>query len=86
MTTIPRESVEFVPVTVTVDGATVTTGVELAVVQDGERPTVWAAPVTLSGQIGVMTGTYAVGTWRVWARVTSNPEVPVVDCGYFRVT
>ena len=82
----PRETVEFQPVTVTVDGVAVTTGVKFAVVTDGARPTTWTDAVTLSGRIGVMVQGLATGNWRVFAQVTSSPEVPVIDCGAFVVT
>jgi hypothetical protein len=82
----PRESVEFQPISITVDGSPVTSNVAVAVVADGARPVTWVTPTTLGGQIGVMVGTYAVGPWRVWAQVTSNPEIPVIDCGDFIIT
>ena len=82
----PRETVEFLPVTVTVDGAAVTTGVTFAVVTLGTRPTTFVAPTTLGGKIGVMVGGYAAGYWQVFAKVVSSPETPVIDCGYFSVT
>ena len=82
----PRETVEFQPVTVTVNGVAVTTGVEFAVAESGSRPVTWAAPATLGGRIGVMVEDLTPGDWTVWARVTSSPEIPVIDCGYFTVT
>ena len=84
--TYPRESVEFQPVQVKVDGEAVTTGVELALALGSARPVDWQTPTTLDGKIGVMVTGLDVGTWHVWARVTSAPETPVIDCGYFRVT
>lgn len=86
MNTYPRETAEFQPVTVTVDGAPVTTGVQFAVVESGARPTSWTTPVTLGGKIGVMVENLDPGTWHVWAQITSDPETPVVDCGEFDVT
>lgn len=82
----PRESVEFQPVTITLNGATITTGVMLCVVPTGSRPVTWVAPVSLSGQIGVMVSALTRGSWTVWAQITSSPEVPVLDCGCFTVT
>lgn len=81
----PRESVEFLPVTVRVDGVTVTTDVEFSVVAAGARPGTFAAPTSLDGSIGVMVTGLDPGTYTVWAQVTSAPETPVVDCGSFRV-
>ncbi len=86
MNTYPRESVEFVAVDVNVDGVAVTTGVEFALTTGQDRPTTWAAPTTLDGKIGVMTGGLATGYWHVWARISSAPETPVIDCGTFQVT
>ena len=82
----PRESVEFIPVTVTVDGASVSAGVEVCVTTRSARPVDWADPVELEGQIGVMTGGQDPGTYTVWARVTDNPEIPVIECGTYRIT
>ena len=82
----PRETIEFQPVTVTVDGVAVTTGVEFCVVSAGARPGTWAAPTTIGGKIGVMITGLAPGMYEVWAQITSNPEIPVIDCGTFSVT
>lgn len=82
----PRETVEFQPVAVTVDGAPVLTGVTFAVVVDGTRPVTFTAATALAGKIGVMVTGMATGHWRVFAKVASSPETPVIDCGYFNVT
>lgn len=79
----PKESVEFQPVTVTVDGVAVTSGVKFSVVAWGSAPGTFSTPTTLGGQIGVMVGTYLPGNWGVWAQVTSSPETPVINCGSF---
>lgn len=83
----PRETVEFQPVTVTVDGVAVTTGVQFAIVnrEAGTRPTTWTAAVALSGEIGVMITGLTPGFWEVYAQITSTPETPVIDCGYIQV-
>jgi hypothetical protein len=82
----PRETVEFQPVVVTVDGATVTTGVTFAVLAPGNRPvTGWAAATTLGGKIGFMITGMAPAIYAVWAKVASSPETPVIYCGTFRV-
>ena len=80
-----RETTEFQPVTVTVDGVSVTTGVTFAVVPSSVRPTVWVAPTTLAGKIGVMVTGMAIGIYDVWAKIASAPETPVIYCGMFRV-
>lgn len=81
MTSYPRETVEFIPVTVTVDGVQVTQGVEFAVVLGQARPTTWAAPTTLDGQIGVLISGLTPGSWVIYARVSASPETPVIKCG-----
>lgn len=85
-TDYPRETVEFQPVTVTVDGTAVTTGVTFAVVAFGTRPVTFAAPTTLGERIGVMVTGLTPGIWQVFAKIVSSPETPVVDCGHFTVS
>lgn len=76
---IPRESIEFVEVDVTVNGAAVVSGVQLAVVLSGVRPATWANPTTLGGKIGYLTPVVAAAaTYEIWAQVTSSPEIPVI--------
>lgn len=82
----PRETVEFLPVTITVDGAPVTTNVELSVVARTARPQTWTTPTTLDGQIGVMVEGYEPATYAVWARITDTPETPVIRAGEFIIT
>lgn len=77
----PRETTEFQPVNVQVDGVEVTTNLDLTIVPNGQRPSVWAAPYALDGKTGVMITGLAPGLYRIWARVTDNPEVVVIDCG-----
>lgn len=84
--TYPRETVEFIPVTVTLDGVAVTDGVEFCVTESNARPVTWVAPVELDDLIGVMTDQQEPDTYTVWARVTDNPEIPVILCGRYRVT
>ena len=79
----PKESVEFQPVTITVDGVAVTSGVKLSVVAYGSAPGTFVNPTVLGSQIGFMVGTYAPGNYGVWAQVTDSPEIPVIDCGPF---
>lgn len=84
----PRESVEFVPVLVTLDNNTITNGIEFSVTLPSARPTdsSWFAATLLAGETGFLTGTYTPGTWKVWARVTDSPEIPVIDCGAFQIS
>jgi len=82
----PRETVEFLFVTVKVGGVEVLTDVTLCVVASGTRPTEFVAPATLNGKIGVLITGLAPAYYAVWAKVTSDPEIPVIDCGSFRVS
>jgi hypothetical protein len=83
----PRETVELVPVVVTVDGVPVTENVQLALTGVyGERPSAWSDPVVAGDDSGVLISALDPGVYRVWAKVTDSPEVPVVECGSFRVT
>ena len=82
----PRETVEFQGVPVTMDGTVVTTNIEYCVVAPGVRPATWVSATTLAGATGFMVSGYAVGTYQVWARITSSPEIAVIDCGTFSVS
>lgn len=82
----PRESVEFQPVKVTRDGLLITTDLEFSIVLDGDRPVTFTPAAIVSGQTGVIVSGFAPGTYRIFARVTTAQEVPVIDCGYFYVT
>ena len=84
----PRESVEFQPILITVDGETITSNVETQITLPGARPSssAWIAAVTLHGDIGLMVEGLNPGTYEVWARVTDSPEIPVIDCGSFAVS
>jgi len=84
----PRESVEFQPILVTLDGVPITTNVEVAVLLPTARPAEsdWLTATTLNGDIGVLIQALSVGTWNVWARITDSPEIPVINCGSFVVS
>lgn len=84
--TFPRETIEFLPVTITVDGAAVTTGIEFSVNPLSTRPTTWSAPYILGLQSGILISGYTAGVYVVWAKVTAAPEAVVVDCGQFTIT
>ena len=82
-----RETYEFLPISVQVNGSAVTTGVEFATVDIASRPTTFGTAVTLGTAIGVMVNGTAlgVGTFQVFAKVTSSPEIPVLNAGTFRI-
>lgn len=81
----PRETVEFQPVSVTRDGAEVTTGLSFAVVKDGDRPVTFSPATVVGGKAGVLVSGLAAGTYRIYARLEAGIEVPVIDCGYFYI-
>ncbi|WP_438354110.1 hypothetical protein [Microbacterium sp. CJ88] len=91
-TSYERETKEHQAVTIlsTVNGepVDVTASVELALLPDRVRPLEadWKTPVTLHGKLGVMLTGLTRGTYRIWYRVTDNPEIVVdkVD-GYVRI-
>lgn len=82
-----RETLEFQPINISVNGSAVTTGVEAAIVELGVRPSTWGTVTTIGTAIGVMVrGTaLGVGTFEVYAKVTDSPEIPVLNCGTFRI-
>lgn len=86
MNEYPRETVEFQPVEVKSNGAEVTIDVMFAITKDGDRPETWTESETLGSGIGVTVAGLAPGDYRVWAKVSSPPETPVIDCGAFRIT
>ena len=85
---LPRESEEWVgPLSVTVSGQVITT-FQVAVVKHGQRPTTWATPDsdprTPFTALGVLVGPATAnvltpGTYRIFVKVTSSPELPVLD-------
>lgn len=84
----PRESVEFQPILITLDGDPVTNAadVEVCITTPSARPSTWIASTSLAGEIGVMVENLSVGTYYVWARITDSPEIPVINCGAFAVS
>ena len=86
MTTFERESVEFLPVTITVDGVVATSNVTFCLTPEGVRPVTFATPASVAGKTGIMVSGLAPGVYRVWAKVTSTPEIPVLNCGYITIS
>jgi hypothetical protein len=82
----PRETVQFQEVVVTQNSLTLTSGLSFAVVKDGERPDVFTPAVSLEGKLGVTLTGLGAGTYRIYAQFAADPEIPVIDCGYFYIT
>jgi len=87
MTTFERESIEFQPVTVTLDGQPAdTAALAFAITPQGTRPTTFTPPTIIGGKPGVMVQGLPVGNHTIWAKATSSPEIPIMACGYITVT
>lgn len=82
----PRESVEFQPVVVLVNGTVTTAPTTFSVVETGLRPSTWGTATTIGTATGVMVSGLDPGDYTVWAKVVSFPETAVIDCGFFTVT
>lgn len=57
-----------------------------AILADPRTPdasTTWTASDTRSGYTGASIGGYGAGVWHAYAKITSSPDTPVVDCGTF---
>ena len=81
----PRATTEFVPVSLTGNGAPVTSGVRLSVVPDGPQPGTWQPAVTRGQAIGFVLTGLTPGYFRVWAQATDGSYTPVIDCGLIQV-
>jgi len=86
MSRYERESIEFQPVNVTVDGVAVTSGVTFAITPNGDRPTTYTPPTTINGTPGVMIQGLTPGLYGIWAKVNSSPETVVIKCGTITIT
>lgn len=89
MITFLKETLEFQPVSVKLDGVAVTTGVKFSVVlvvDNAAVPGTWITATSLDGKIGFMVDNLDTGYYRVFAQITDNPEIPVKKVGTFRVT
>lgn len=85
---IPRESDEFIAITITpVGGETpVTAGVTITTTTGNERPSEWRAPTVVGDEIGLLTGALERGRHSVWARVVSSPETIVLEVDTITIT
>jgi|GEM_PF-2002266 len=83
--TVPRETVEYIPVVVYLNGVVTTTGVSFAVVPDGTRPSSWTAATVLNSATYTLISGLSVGLYNVFAKVSAAPETPVILCGQITV-
>ena len=87
MNIYPRETTEFLRVHVEVDGVEVAGDTVTFSLVKGEnsRPGEFSAATLLDGKVGLMLSGLTPGVYRVYAKVDTAAEQPVVDCGLFRV-
>jgi hypothetical protein len=81
------ETVEFIPVAVTVAGTEVTSGIHFAVLPEGSRPITadWTVAYVLEGNSGVLISGLAKGYYHIWVKVTAAPETPVFVGAHLRI-
>lgn len=75
-----KESVEFQPVIVELDGAVIEE-FDVCIVPYRARPEDWQSPTVLEGQPGIMIQGLEIGTYDIYVRITHNPEIPVIPAG-----
>lgn len=83
--TLPRETIEFLPIAVTVDDVNVTTGVMFSTVIAPARPSLWTPAATVSGKIGMVVSEATPGLYTVYAKITGAGETPVILCGQYLI-
>jgi hypothetical protein len=82
----PRETTEFIPITVKFGTVTLTTGVETALTSGNTRPSSWAAADEVDGKVGHTISGLSVGRYTLWTRITLGSELVVIDCGQITIT
>lgn len=76
----PRESVEYIYVSVEDAGTPVTDGVSIAVTAGGTRPTTFTPAVQTSAGLGYkLPGDLTPGVYRVFVQITADDETPVLE-------
>jgi hypothetical protein len=81
----PRETIEFQPIDITVDGAPATAA-QYQLTTGSNRPTgAWTNVTTLGGKVGFLVSGLTAGRYLVWAKLSSAPETPVILVGAFIV-
>lgn len=86
MPTIPRESREYLFVTVRQDTVVVTAGVRLAITAEDARPTEWVDATVISNATAILVDGLAPGRYRVWAEVSVGSERIVEPAGTLIIT
>ncbi len=80
----PSDTNEWAAISVTVNDVVITTGVEFAILPVGSSAAkTWTPAVIRDGKTGVQITGFAVGFYEISARVTSAPDLVVIDCDTF---
>jgi hypothetical protein len=88
----PRETIEFQPIDITIDGQPAVAAQYQLVASPSAaldylaRPAgAWTNVTTLGSKVGFLISGLAVGRWLCWAKLSSAPETPVILVGAFIV-
>lgn len=92
MLKIPRSSVEYVHVDVVGSGTLTALPVSMAILPEGQDPVSgdWKTAAWVGDTAQVLVGPSQVldlakGTYMVWVKVTSTPEIPVLQAGRMQI-
>jgi hypothetical protein len=81
----PRETIEFQPIDITVDGQPAVAA-QYQLTTGSNRPSgAWTNVTSLGGKVGFLISGLAVGRYLCWAKLSSAPETPVILVGAFIV-
>jgi hypothetical protein len=75
----------YLPINVELNEVPVTANVTVCVALAGVDPVTFVTPDLVSGALFYMIQGLTPGFYKVWAKVTSSPEIPVFELGEFRV-
>jgi hypothetical protein len=81
----PRETIEFQPIDITVDGQPAVAAQYQLTTGDARPSGAWTNVTTLGGKVGFLISGLAVGRYLCWAKLSSAPETPVILVGAFIV-
>lgn len=78
-----RETNEFQPIVVVVDGVTLTTvtGLNFSITDLSTRPSVWIAAELYGGAVGLWVTGMSVGTYQVWWKYVIGSETIIRRSG-----
>lgn len=85
MITFERETNEFQPVAIAVDGAPPAGSIDFAIVVHGARPTTWVPAVETDEGTGFWIQSLTAGMYEVYVRVTTLDESMVRMIGHMKI-